>query len=104
MVARETLQEIKKRLASAFGERFAGAIMYGSEARGEAKPDSDIDVMVLLSGPVRLWDDLGRCIETLYPLTLATGRTIHPDPVDVADYDAAEFALYRRVKAEGVLL
>jgi len=51
------LREVKARLAAAFGERLKGVILYGSEARGAAEPDSDIDFLVLLDGPV---DHLGR--------------------------------------------
>jgi predicted nucleotidyltransferase len=31
----------------------ATAILYGSEARGDARPDSDIDVLILLEGERR---------------------------------------------------
>ena len=46
----ELLAAIKTPLAEAFGERLKGVVLYGSEARGDSEPDSDIDVLVLLKG------------------------------------------------------
>jgi len=97
-------QEMKRRLEEVYGERLKGVVVYGSEARGEAGPDSDVDVMVLLDGPVKLWEEIGRCVDATYPLALRIGRPIHPDPVDVAEFEAGEFALYRMAKTEGVPL
>ncbi len=101
----ETLRrELKRRLADAFGERLKGVIIYGSEARGEASEDSDIDVMVLLQGPLDLWADISLGVDATYDLTLELGRAVHPDPVDAAEYAKGEFALYRNVKREGIVL
>jgi predicted nucleotidyltransferase len=96
--------ELKRRLQGAFGNRLKGLVIYGSEARGDASDDSDIDVMVLLESPIDLWADIRSGVEATYDLTLELGRPIHPDPVDVQAYERGEFALYRNVKREGVVL
>ena len=100
----EMHQEVKRRLEEAFGRRLKGVLIYGSEARGQASQDSDIDVMVLLAGPVHLWDDIGRGVDATYSLGVELGRPIHPGPVDAAEFEKGDFALYRNAKAEGVLL
>jgi len=97
----ELLRRVKSILQDAFGPRLRGVILYGSEARGTAEPDSDVDLLVLLEGPVT-WDDSKKSIHVLYPLVLEIGRPIHTVEVDEAEYEAQEWPLYRMVKAEGV--
>jgi predicted nucleotidyltransferase len=108
MTREEILSTIKERLQDAFGERYRGAVLYGSEARGEAQPDSDFDVLVLLDGPMKLEVDMMTAISAVYPLQLeiikTSDRTIHTMPVDVSDYEAQKDLLYREAKAEGILL
>jgi len=65
MVALDMLPEILLReLAAAFPDRrVLGAWLYGSHVRGEARPDSDIDLGVLCDAPldaVELFDASGR--------------------------------------------
>ena len=56
----------------------AEVILYGSRARGNARTDSDYDLLVLVDGEVdwRLEDQIR---QRLYPLELATGAvlTVH---------------------------
>ena len=54
------LAHIKSRLQAVYGDRLRGVVLYGSEARGEATPDSDVDILVLLTGPVALGRELLR--------------------------------------------
>jgi len=100
----ELLNQIKDRLRDAHGERLQGIILYGSEARGEAEPDSDIDLLVLLNGPVKFGRDSRTNIDVLYDLQLEVIRPIHAMPVDIEAFRAGKYALYRNAKKEGVLV
>jgi len=44
--------ELKKRLQDQYPGRLARCVLFGSRARGDHAPDSDIDVLVTLRGPV----------------------------------------------------
>ena len=101
---RSTLhKEMKHRLENAYGQRLRGVVLYGSEARGEATADSDVDVLVLLSGAPSMRDDLD-AIDALYPLTLAYGRPLSPKVIDAQEYERRDCPLYRSVHREGVPL
>lgn len=103
MERQELLGEIKQRLLKAHGHRLRGVVLYGSEVRGEARPDSDIDVLVLLDGPIDYGQDLRMNIKALYDLVLALERPISAKPVDITAYETAAYPLYRNAKAEGVV-
>jgi uncharacterized protein len=59
------LSELRTRLQAHYGERLDRLVLYGSQARGDAEPDSDIDVLVVLKGGVE-W---GREIQAVVPIT-----------------------------------
>lgn len=49
---RQALQEAKERLDATYGDRLRRVVLYGSRARGDATPESDVDVLVVLRGPI----------------------------------------------------
>lgn len=54
----------------------AQAILYGSEARGDARPDSDIDLLVLVDKDTLTYSDKDRIIAPFYDIELDTGIII----------------------------
>jgi predicted nucleotidyltransferase len=91
-------------LQTLYGTRLHGVVLYGSCARGTQSPESDIDLMVLLEGPVDVAEEIRRIWEALYPLQVDIDRLLSVVPVDVALYNGGEYALYRQAKAQGVTL
>jgi predicted nucleotidyltransferase len=102
MGTHELLAEIKRRLLAVHGDRLCGVVLYGSEARGQAGPDSDVDVLVLLADPVDVGRDLEANLDAVYPLAVDLGRRISAKPVSAAEYATADCPLYRRAREEGI--
>ena len=51
--------------------------LYGSEARGAARPDSDIDLLVLFNKPEVRYADEATIYDVTYPIELETGVSIN---------------------------
>ena len=56
----------------------AEVILYGSEARNEARPDSDIDLLILVDGDKLTLSQEDAITTPLYELELQTGVAISP--------------------------
>ncbi len=63
-------EKCRKLLATAYRERFAGLIVYGSVARNDATTDSDLDLLVLLKGSFEYFSELRAIADLLYPIQL----------------------------------
>ena len=98
------LDEFRPRLARAFGTRLRDVILFGSRARGDHRPDSDLDLFVVLDGPLRLSHDIDTAVEALYPIQLQVDFPIHALPADAARYESGDRLLYRNVRKDGIRL
>ena len=96
------LQRCRGILASLYGDRLKDVILYGSLARGTERDDSDIDLLVLLDGPVDAAREIHRIWDALYPLQLDSDRIISVMPADAESYRRGDCMLYRNVQEHGV--
>jgi predicted nucleotidyltransferase len=73
------VRRLRARLAVLYGKRLLGVLLYGSHARGGAREDSDIDVLVTLDGDVDVWTELKAMWEAPGMAEEASGRvSLHP--------------------------
>ncbi|WP_216636351.1 nucleotidyltransferase family protein [Chloroflexus islandicus] len=93
----EIIQQCKAALAAYYGARFRGLILYGSVARGESDPTSDIDLLILLDQPFDYVSELRQIIDILYPVQLDSPWLISAKPVPVGDFERGAIQLYRNI-------
>ena len=96
------LQEFKAELKNLYGPRLKQMILYGSWARGEATPDSDIDVLILLEGRVTPGLEIDRMIDIITELNLKYNTLLAVYPVSEKDYATVNSPLLLNVRREGV--
>jgi len=83
----------------------AKVILFGSRARGDAKKDSDWDLLILIdSQDIREKEDLFR--DKIYDLELETGEIISMFVYNNKDWTSRHkiTPLYKSIKKEGVVL
>ena len=98
------LTELKQRLSELYHDRLAGVVLYGSYARGSAKPGSDLDVAMLLDGYERPWPEIDRTGPLVAEMSLKYGVTVSLIPVRKKDWDHKQTLLTRSLRREGILV
>ncbi len=104
-------EEAIRRFLALIANRYdmAGAIVYGSRARGTHRPDSDADVAVLLRGEhQRFLTAKLDMADVAFDVLLETGILISPLPIWLDEWEHPENysnpALLRNINREGVRL
>ncbi len=82
------LKSLKGRLAAQGGARLQRVLVFGSYVRGDAQPDSDVDVAVVLSGMVDPMADLNFLAGLSADITFETGAVVNMLPLSVDGLEA----------------
>ena len=96
------LSELRGRLQSLYGDRLAKVILFGSQARGEATENSDIDVMVILKGDVSPSLEIARTIDDVADISLANDVVLSCVFMPESRYDKEQSPLILNVHREGL--
>lgn len=98
------LQELRRRFEQLYGNRLVHLVLFGSRARGDAEPDSDIDVLVVLKGPVNAGEEIERTLDIVSDLSLEKDVVISCVFMDYERYQHKNGPLLRNIRKEGVLV
>jgi predicted nucleotidyltransferase len=96
------LRDLRAGLDRILGDRLEAVYLYGSQARGEAQPDSDIDVLVVTRGAFDYFDLLERTSQLTADLSLEYDTVIAKVFVSKLDFDFRETPLLINLRREGI--
>ena len=71
-----TMSELKNELMPLYGKRLKGLYLFGSYARGDARPDSDLDVLLVLDSIPSYSAEVDRTSELIARVSLDSGISV----------------------------
>lgn len=98
------LAQLRHYLEGLYGDRLFQILLYGSQARGDAKPDSDIDVLIVLHEPVDFWNELQHTSEIVADLSLQNNVVISRVFVSAEQFQQENNGFFRNVRREGIAI
>jgi uncharacterized protein len=104
VILKPVLIRLKQTLSSLYGDRLLHLTLFGSQARGDAEPGSDIDVLVVLKPPVNPGEEIKRTGREIADLSLHYDVVISCLFMDEIHYQTKNGSLLRNIRREGVLL
>lgn len=97
----EALLEAKKRLGRLYGSRLAHLVLFGSHARGESHPESDVDLLAVLDEPVNVYQELKRIVPLENALMERYGWFFQIIPMSITRYRQDDAPLLQHIRVEG---
>jgi predicted nucleotidyltransferase len=97
------LARYRAALDAMYGNQIERVVLFGSRARGDARPDSDYDVAVFLRDMSDRFAELYRLADLSTDILGDTGEFVHAMPYRAGAYDERT-PLMREIRREGVEL
>ena len=98
------LMQLRSHFEELYGARLTQMVLYGSQARGDARPDSDIDVLVVLKGQVNPGEEIKRTSYIRADLSLQNDEVISCLFMDEQRFIHYNGPLLRNIRKEGIAL
>jgi predicted nucleotidyltransferase len=96
------IADLRKGLEGLYGARFRGLLLYGSYARGDQREGSDVDLLVLLDGPVDTGREILLLESIVWPLSLDHDIVLSVMPVSHEAYQKGETSFLRIIRKDAM--
>ncbi|MCC3404605.1 MAG: nucleotidyltransferase domain-containing protein [Microcoleus sp. PH2017_10_PVI_O_A] len=98
------LTQLRDQFELLYGDRLTQMVLYVSQARGDAEPDSDIDILVVLKGQVNSGEEIKRTSYIRADLSLQNDEVLSCLFMDEHRFANYNGPLLRNIRKEGIAL
>jgi predicted nucleotidyltransferase len=92
----------KESLGQIYGRRLRGIYLYGSAARGQLRPDSDIDIAIVLDEIIDKFDEYEKTSNLGSKLSLDDDTLVSFLFLTESDLANGRFSIHQNIKREGI--
>ena|ERR1043165_7421681 len=96
------IEQFKRELIRIYGDQIHSILLYGSRARGDERPDSDIDILIVLKDEFNYSEMLKRSDDIAASLSLENDIVISRVFVTERDYKERQIPFLMNVRREGI--
>ena len=98
------LESIVNYLQTIYQEDLDKVILFGSQARGDATNNSDIDILIVLKHPFFYYQEVQKISEFISDLCLEYNKVISCCFTTSQQWQTENSAFYRNIQREGIIL
>ncbi len=103
---KEMFDDIVRAILSVMGDDAVRIILYGSVARGDNTPESDVDIAVIIEGDYDREERRHKLFDAVYPLDMKYDTLISVTPIESYHYFLCKYQIpfYMNIAKEGITL
>jgi predicted nucleotidyltransferase len=95
------LADLRTALEDLYGDRLVRLVLYGSHARGDVHAESDVDILVVLEGPVEPGREIRRMRDVRTRFGLRYEQALSLLPVSETEYENQSSAWLANARRDG---
>jgi predicted nucleotidyltransferase len=96
------LVKARTALEAIYADRLRCLVLFGSHARGDATADSDVDLLLVLKGPVDPQEEARRTSDVVVDAAVDDGIALSLTHVSTTTWDDTSRSFVRNIRREGV--